>query len=113
MGNPQTSIWQEITQGLGKAIIWIIYVTLGTIAKLAFDSRNTPLTKRQLIVKAGLSLIVGSLTSIACNTFGWVKLGVFLVPLATIVGEELIGYIVSNFKQWMDKIVGYWLKNKK
>lgn len=111
MGNPQTTFWEEVTQGIGKALIWVAYITIGVIAKLAFDSKTNKLTRRQIAIKVALSVCAGALVSIGCNSWGFEKWGMVIVPTSTLIGEGLFGYIMSHWEMIADKFLSIFMKS--
>ncbi len=113
MGEPKQTIIQELVQGIEKAFVWLIYITVGVVAKLAFDSRSNQLTRRQIIVKSVLSIFAGYMSAVACEYFGYEKLGKLIVPVATLLGESIIVYLMTNWRKIADNILPAWFKTKK
>lgn len=113
MGDTKTTLWNEIVQGVGKGLVWIAYISIGVIAKLAFDSRSNKLTTRQIIIKTVLSIFVGVLAAIVCENLHYDMWGKVIVPVSTLIGEGVIVYVMSNWKKilinwlpsWAQKIV--------
>lgn len=110
MGDPQTTFWHEISQFFGKAALWVGYITLGVMAKLAFDSRTNRLSRRQIIIKAVLSIFAGYLAAVCCEAFGYSSLGKIIVPVSTLCGEGIVVYIMTNWDKWMDHVLPKWMK---
>ena len=111
MGDPKTQA-TEWTQGLAKAMMWLAYMAIGVVGKLAFDSRNSILTSRAIIVKSILSVVVGAMSGLACEAFnhpGWEKL---VIPVSTLLGESILVYVMTKWKDVIEKYVP-WLKDKK
>jgi len=104
MGDTQNSnFWSEIIQGLGKGLVWLGYICIGVMAKLAFDSRSNTLTKKEVIVKSILSIFCGYIAAVSCenmNYAGWAKI---IVPVSTLLGEGLVMWIMTNWKQFLNK----------
>lgn len=112
MGNPQATVWQEITQGIGKFLMWMAYILIGVVAKLAFDSKSHKLSRKELVIKFFLSTTVGVVTALSCNALGAVKTGIILVPVMTLIGESLIGYIVANWQALLSKVAPGWISKE-
>lgn len=102
----------EITQGLEKALVWILYITAGVLAKLAFDSRNEQLTKKQIVVKVALSIFAGYMASVACETFNYQKFAGLVVPVVTLLGEGVIVHLMKHWRAYATKLLP-WLNKKK
>lgn len=113
MADPQHSVWQEITQGLGKGLIWVGYITLGVMAKLAFDSRNERLTKKQIVVKSVLSIFCGYLAAVVCENTHYSNWAKVIVPVSTLLGEGLVLYIMTNWRRFIDKFLPTWMQSVK
>lgn len=113
MGDSKITFWQEITQGLGKGLVWLGYISIGVIAKLAFDSRANQLTRRQIIVKSVLSMFAGYVAAVVCENTGkghWIKV---VAPVATLLGESIVLYIMTNWKKWVAKFLPGFIEEKK
>ena len=112
MGDPKITLWEEFQQGFLKALIWLGYISIGVMAKLAFDSRTQTLTRRQVIVKTVLSIFVGYLSAYICEKTGHVKFIGVVVPVCTLLGEAIVLYLMNNWKQIANKILPAWFQNK-
>ncbi len=111
MGDPKTE-GKDLVEGLAKAMMWLAYMAIGVIGKLAFDSRNSILTSRAIIVKSVLSVTVGAMSGLACEALGhesWEKL---VIPVSTLLGESLLVYLMTKWKVALEKYIP-WLKDKK
>jgi len=113
MGDQQQTLWQEITQGIGKFFIYIIYVSIGVVVKISLDSKTGKLPFKKALVTIVLSISAGALASIACSNMNAEKLGAIIVPVSTLIAESLFGYIVANWKKWADGLYGKFFNGKK
>jgi hypothetical protein len=112
MGDVKTTVWQEVTQGLGKFLTWGIYILFGVMAKLAFDSRNQILTRKQVVIKTVLSMFSGFMSAVICEHTGrenWIKI---VAPVSTLLGESLVVYVMSNWNDWAYRFLPTWFKKK-
>lgn len=113
MGDPKTTNeGQELVQWLAKAAMWLGYMAIGVIGKLAFDSRNSVLTSRAIILKSILSVTVGAMSGLACEALGhesWEKL---IIPVSTLLGESFLVYMMTKWKVALEKYLP-WLKDKR
>lgn len=107
MGNPHQLFWQEIGQFFGKWLSYILLISAGVVARITFNSRNKDMTKKQIAIAAILGAICGSLCSYWCINTGNVKMSIYLVPVVTIAGQEIIGFIVLNANKILDKILKF------
>lgn len=110
MGDEKITLWQEITQGIGKAAIWFGYISIGVMAKLAFDSRNNVLTRRQIIIKSVLSIFSGFMAAVICEKTGNQEWGKVIVPVATLLGEALVVYVMNNWRTFISKLLPAWFQ---
>lgn len=97
----------EWAQGLAKAALWLTYISIGVIAKLAFDSRNDQLTRKAIAIKSILSIFVGYISCVTCENLGysnWIK---FVCPVTTLLGESLLIWAMTN---WYDVLSRYFPK---
>lgn len=97
--------WQEVIQGLGKGLIWFFYITLGVLAKLAFDSRSNVLTRKQIIVKSVLSIFCGYIAAVLCENLNYGNWAKVVVPVSTLMGEAIVMYVMSNWKFFLNKFL--------
>lgn len=112
MGDTKTTVWQQIVQFLPKAMIWLAYITVGIIGKLAFEARVNRLSKRQIITKTALSIFVGIMAAIICENNGYEKWGKVIVPVATLLGEGVVVYLMTHWKRLLAKwFTGYFDKD--
>lgn len=111
--NHQPTTWQEIIQGLSKALVWLVYISIGVLAKLAFDSRKTQLSKKEIIVKSVLSIFCGYIAAVACEQFGYENWAKLVVPVSTLLGEGIVMYVMTNWRKWLNKILPPILQSNK
>lgn len=95
----------EIAQAVAKWLGYFFYITLGVMAKLAFDSRVNTLSKKQVVIKAVLSIFVGILAANLCEFGHYEKASKIIVPTATILGESIISYLMTNWKVIANKFL--------
>ena len=112
MGDPKTTIWQEFWIGVAKFGTWIVYISIAVFAKLAADSRVAKLTKRDIVIKTVLSVFAGVIAAIICESLKtkWWKV---IVPVATLLGEGIVVYIMTNWRRLLSKIIPGWLDDEK
>lgn len=112
MGEPKQTVVQEFMQFIEKGLTWLIYIAIGVMAKLAFDSRSSQLSRRQIIVKAVLSIFVGYMAAVVCEIYHYNRWAKLAVPVATLLGEGIVVYLMSNWKTMLSKIMPAWFITK-
>jgi len=110
MADPQHGFWHEVTQFLSKAFIYLFYISIGVIAKLAFEAQTIIMTNRQKIITVILSVFAGYLAAAICEWQNAQNVAKVVVPVATLLGDSLVKYIITNWKSF---IPGTWLKGIK
>lgn len=110
MGDTHTQFWQEIWQGVSKALVWLWYITIGVVVKIALDTRTEKLTLKKIFIKVVFSVFVGWLATIICIKFGYIKVAGIVVPVATLMGESLVLYFMANWKSIFNKLLPGWFK---
>lgn len=106
MGEPKEKLNDvEFWQGIYKGLIYAGYIILGALAKIAFDSRIKPLTKREVMVKFILSVFAGILAWRLCAVTNRMEFGQVIVPVATLLGEGIVTYIMTNWRKWIGKLM--------
>lgn len=111
MGDPKQTLWEEITQGLGKILMFLAYISIGVIAKIAFDSRSNKLTWKQIGIKSILSICAGAIASVLCQKWGFEKWAMLIVPVSTLIGEGLFGYVIGHWELVADKFLSMFVKS--
>lgn len=83
------------------------------MAKLAFDSRTSELSRKQMVIKSALSIFAGFLAAVLCEVLGYQNWQKVIVPVATLLGESLIAYLMSNWQAIVSKILPAWFQKGK
>jgi len=113
MGNHnEPSVWQEIVQGAGKILTWLAYISIGVFAKLAFDSRQVKLTRRSIIIKTVLSIFCGFVAAQICEQTGHISYIGWICPVATLLGESIIVYLMTHWKALTFRFISGITNNK-
>lgn len=114
MGDPHTTTYQqEMIQAIGKWLMYAAYMLLGIMAKLAVDSKAQKLTRRAIIIKVCLSIFAGAVATSFCEKFGYQKAIGIVVPTSTLLGETIIVYVMTNWKQILMKVMPSWFTKQK
>lgn len=110
MGDQQTKF--EFGQFVGKALMWLAYAAIGVIGKLAFDSNSGKLTKRKIFFKSVISIVIGIISGLCCEAMNEPKWEKFVIPVATLLGESITLYFMTDFKDILERFLPA-KKNKK
>lgn len=107
MGDPKQTVGQELGQLFSKLFIWTVYIGLAVITKLAVDSRAGKLTRKEIVIKVILSIFSGVMAKVACDSMGYEKWSILVVPVATLLGESVVVYFMTNVsvKAFFEKYV--------
>lgn len=109
MGDSRTSIWwEELGNFFGKAGMVFTYIAIGLVAKLAADSIGGKLTRRQIIIKAALSIFAGYIASIICENTNNQKWQGVIIPVATLLGEAMVVWTMANWRPILAKVLPRW-----
>lgn len=108
MGNTNdVNYWNEIKEGVMKALIYIAFIIPAILAKLALDSRTRELTKKQRIVKIIIASFSGFLASMGCEYWGVQRyLAGMIVPVVTLLGESIMDYLIKNWPVILKRFTG-------
>jgi hypothetical protein len=52
-----------------------------------------------------LSIFSGYIANRICNIYGYEEWRGVIVPVATLLGQGLMNYLMLNWKKWLDKIL--------
>lgn len=94
-----------------KGLGWIISISIGVVAKLAFERGKKKLSWVEIMVIVALSVFSGYMAAVYCEYKGWHEAGRIVVPLATLLGQGFINYIMSNWRKWIDKLIPLLMKD--
>lgn len=115
MGDPQTTGWQEFlnqsAEFLMKALGWVISISLGVVAKIAFEANRRVLKKKEILAIVAISFFVGYLVATWCEYKKWDEAAKFLVPLGTLLGQSLVNHLMTNWKAIIEKLFNVFIKN--
>jgi|SRR5690349_14640062 len=103
--------WFEIKQFLMKMGVYACYIGIAVMAKIAADSRTVKLTKRAIIIKVVLSVFIGVLAATICETTAYKEYSKIIVPVATLLGESLVVWLMTNGRSIIIRIFESIFKN--
>lgn len=105
MGDPQTTFWHELEIAFSKALGWLVWVTIGVAAKLAFESRIKKLSWKEIAAIVVISVFVGYLANLICKKTGYEDWGGIIVPVSTLLGQSIVNFVLTNWEKWIDKLL--------
>lgn len=90
-------IKEEFLNILAKAWVWFLYVLLGIMAQYSYDLINgKKLTKWQRLGSTFIAAFIGIMSSFACIELGKERLGMFIVPVATLLSRDIFAVIMTH-----------------
>lgn len=114
MGQPEEKVASEFWQFMSKVGLGALYIIPAVVAKIAAESIDAKLGWKKIIIKVVLSCCVGAFAYVACMKSKlpmWT--GAVIVPVATMIGESFVRYLLTNSTKIFDTIIGRWLNGKK
>lgn len=98
--------WEDVGLILHKYGQFIIGTGLGVIAKLSYDIyMKRTLSILQWISIVGLSIFSGYLMSVYCVSKDMEKEAQYLVPIATLMGEKIVVYLFTHYKDIINAFI--------
>lgn len=89
---------EEIIEFFIRTGSWLFWIGIGVAAKIAFDSKGKVLTRKEKIIKVVISAFVGYLIAQFFTYKHWEASIKIAVPVATLVGESVIEFLMENSK---------------
>lgn len=87
---------EDFVNMLAKAWIWIMYIVLGIMAQYSYDLINGKrLTRWQRLGTTFIALFIGIMSSLACIESGRERLGMFIVPVATLLSRDIFAVLMT------------------
>jgi hypothetical protein len=110
-----TEIKDEIFALISKSWVWIMYITLGIVGKLSNDIRNgTKLGWGATFASIGIAIFCGGVSSWVCYTNQWDKVGMFIVPVVTLVSDQIVKALFAiDWNTWLNDWLDMVKKNIK
>jgi hypothetical protein len=103
MENAFNEFVNEVALLFGKFSTYIFGITIGLLGKLSYEIyMKRTLNFIQWTAVVGMSVFTGYITSVYCNSQGYITQAQFIVPLATLMGEKFFIYLIENHKQILD-----------
>lgn len=98
--------WTDVEVFIHKYGQFIIGTGLGVIAKLSYDIyMKRTLSILQWISIVGLSIFSGYLMSVYCVSKDMEKEAQYLVPIATLMGEKIVVYLFTHYKDIINAFI--------
>lgn len=96
---------EELIELFTRFGAWMLWISIGVAAKLAFESKRKVLTKKEKIVKVIISAFVGYMVALYWDYKGWDETIKISVPIGTLVGESIVEYFMENSKAIIKALV--------
>lgn len=96
---------EEVVAFFSKFYVWGLYVFIGLIAHIShiLAAKEKP-SRLQFFGSMGTALFVGYLASAWCIANAPEK-GKYLVPVATLLSEKILSWILTNWKKLLNLVL--------
>lgn len=92
---------------------WAMGIIIGVLGKISYEIyMKRALTVMQWIAVVGLSIFAGYQTAIYCQTNGYESQSSWAVPMATLMGEKIFIYVMSNYKRFLTGMLSFFMPKK-
>jgi hypothetical protein len=98
-------IGDEVVEFFVRFGSWIMGIIIGVSVKLAFESKRRKLTMKEKVIKTIISIFAGYIAGVYWDYKGWEESMKLAVPIATIIGESVVEFIMENSKTIMKAFV--------
>lgn len=103
MGDPKSQEWW---QGLGKGLLYTVFVSIGVIVSIAMEAEQVIMSRKKVIIRVLFSVCAGAMASLSCMGL---KLNegysAVIVPCATIVGQEFFKWLMKNWRKLLSPFI--------
>lgn len=90
--------------------IFILQISLGVGAKIAFESKKRSITIKYVLSSFIIACFVGYVTDRFCTKQGWENVRGIAVPVMALISESFVKYLYENgpgfIGSWFKKHVG-------
>jgi len=92
---------------------WVMGIIIGVLGKISYEIyMKRALTVLQWIAVIGLSIFCGYQTAIYCQLNGHETESTWAVPMATLMGEKIFIYVMSNYRKIFTGILSFFMHKK-
>lgn len=107
------SFFTYISDIISDVNSWVMGIIIGVLGKISYEIyMKRALSVLQWIAVIGLSIFCGYQTAIYCQTHGHETESTWAVPMATLLGEKIFIYVMSNYKNIFTGILSFFMPKK-
>lgn len=103
MGDPKSQEWW---QGLGKGLLYGVFISIGVVVSIAMETEQVVMSKKKVILRVVFSVCAGAMASLSCIGL---KLNegysAVIVPCCTIVGQEFFKWLIKNWRKLLSPFI--------
>lgn len=111
MGEPKDQEWW---QGLGKALIYFVFICIGVAVSVAMEVQQIIISRKAVITRILFAVCAGAMASFACYGFKLhVGFSSIIVPCATILGQNFFNWLIKGGWDIILSWLPSWMKKKK
>ena len=109
--NPWLELLRDVKHAIADSMTWISTIGTGLLAKLSYEIYMKRILKPiQWIAVSALSIFSGYMMAVLCLIWDWQDESKILVPMATLLGEKVVLYMMQNYKRIMERVLNTFLK---
>jgi len=91
----------------------IVSICVGVIGKISYELvMKRKLTLIQWVAVVGISVFVGYISLVWCNSSGMQKQSYWIAPVATLLGERIMIYVMTNYRSFVQRFIDAFLTKK-
>jgi hypothetical protein len=107
------SLFNYLGDVLSDSASWAMGIVIGILGKISYEIyMKRALSIIQWIAVIGLSVFCGYQTAIYCQVNGHETESTWAVPMATLMGEKIFIYIMTNYKRILTGVLGFFMPKK-
>jgi hypothetical protein len=107
------SFFNSLTEIISDVNSWVMGIVIGLLGKISYEIyMKRALSILQWIAVIGLSIFCGYQTAIYCQANGYESQSSWAVPMATLMGEKIFIYFMSNYKKIFTAILSFFMPKK-
>lgn len=107
------SFFEYLSDIISDVNSWVMGVIIGLLGKISYEIyMKRALTVLQWIAVIGLSIFCGYQTAIYCQMNGHESESTWAVPMATLMGEKIFIYVMTNYKKIFGNLLSFFMPKK-
>jgi hypothetical protein len=107
------SFFEYISDIVSDSASWVMGIIIGILGKISYEIyMKRALSVMQWVAVIGLSVFCGYQTAIYCQMHGHETESTWAVPMATLMGEKMFIYVMSNYKRIFTGILSFFMPKK-